>query len=477
MDESFQIVEFAFFASYFVLYAIALLATYQLLGSRLSGGAKVAWIFIIFGAPFFGLPAYYLLGYQRLRQLNLRKRERGPVRSRPQIEDNFYAQKFAGFTKDSQSYCFNHASTDLLVNGEETFAAIFNEINKAKSHILVQYYILRSDRLGLELKRLLVKKAREGIKVYVLFDDMGSFWLEKKYVKDLLDAGIAVEKFFPVMSFRRFFHLNYRNHRKIVAIDGVTAFTGGLNFGQEYASGKLLTRRQRRRKHEWRDTHIKITGEAVSVIEETFVDDWFLATEKELSLPERQKIPETTSPGQLIQIFPTGPTDAQPTSILFLTQLINSAKSEIIIASPYFVPDASIMNALELAVIRGVRVRILLPGVADNLIVFLISLSHAAQAQRQGMEPLHYKGYTHQKVILVDSELAAIGTMNFDYRAFFLNFETTVMIYDKTFAKKVKMMLEKDFEGAFPLQEFAKNDPFLLKRALLNLLKLLSPLV
>lgn len=486
----------------FCLYATAVYNCARVIGDRLSPGTTMAWIFLNLTLPFIGVPLYFLFGDFRIKGYKKRHRaaarnleQSGPTPNhslepntetlpsvlRPNVES--YKTVFSSF---GSVFRPQHGTVELLVDGTSTFEAIFKEIAGARRYILVQYYILRSDRLGLELKRLLMEKAQGGVPVYLLFDDMGSLWLSRQYVRDLRHAGVIVERFLPIASFKRFFQLNFRNHRKLVVVDGVAAFTGGLNVGEEYATPRKKRQRSKAMKRYWRDTHMRITGGAVESLEEIFLEDWSFATERKFDLDDvRARIPllepvHELGPArdEIVQVIPSGPTDDRLVAVLFLLHLINSARTRLWIATPYFVPDGTIVRALELAVLRGVEVRLILPRVSDNAVVHWVSLSYADIMQQKGVLVLLYEaGFMHQKAILVDDNLASLGTMNIDNRALYLNFETMIVVHGFAFNKRVERMLQHDFLSCRFRQ--LERHPFLkhFYRVRANVARLLAPLL
>lgn len=450
------------------LYGVAILNCARVLGDRLTTGATISWIAINLALPFVGVPVYLLLGNYRIRGYVKRHRARVkelaekeessatpllPPQPQPPareliphaIRDNVetFGTIFSTFGTEFDP---QWATADLLIDGESTFEAIFTAIAGARRYILVQYYILRSDRLGMELKRLLVEKARAGLPVYLLYDDMGSFWLSSQYIRDLKQAGVKVERFLAMASFKRFFQINFRNHRKMVIVDGEQAFTGGLNVGEEYAARR--TKKNRTLLRYWRDTHISVRGDVVSRFEDVFLEDWYFATSQLVRLAPRDPTPALNPlpPNSIAQVIPTAPTDDTLISVLYLMHLFNSAKKRLWIATPYFVPDAIMVKTLELAALRGVDVRLILPRISDNRFVHWVSLSYAEQMQARGVIVLLYEaGFMHQKAILVDENLASVGTMNLDNRAVYFNFETMVLIHSEPFNRKVEAMLKRDF--------------------------------
>jgi len=477
-----------------IVYALAVYNCVKVLSNRATPGASIAWILLHAVVPFVAVPAYLLLGDYRIKGYVRRHKAR-----QQQLEDagalippeappdpdllpldmrstyRVFSKVFRQFGTMLEPQL---GAATLLVDGHETFSSIFEAINSARQYIIVQYYIVRSDRLGLELKRLLSAKAREGIAVYMLYDDMGSFWLSSDYLRDLRTAGVKVERFLPIRRFKRFFQMNFRNHRKLVVVDGDVAFTGGLNVGEEYAA----RRSRRARTRYWRDTHVRITGAPVIQLEDVFLEDWYFATGEKLKISGKPdtsgRLPRQGEDPAIVQLIPTGPTDETVVSLLFILQMINTAQTRLWLATPYFVPDPAIMHALELAALRGVDVRLMLPHTSDNRFVHWVSVSYASDLQNRGIKVLLFtSGFMHQKVVLVDDNLTAIGTMNLDNRAMYLNFETTVLFHDINFNRKVAVMLEKDFQHCRALRRSQK--PILRAIAGLrdNAARLLAPIL
>jgi cardiolipin synthase len=471
-----------------------------LTNERTTPGAAIAWILFLLILPVIAIPLYWLVGDFRLSGYVKRHRERTqelahespalhheyPENSPASLEtcypivesgDELFKTSEKVFSQLGPIYQAYPGSAELLVDGKTTFKAIFEKIAGAQAYILVQYYIVRHDRLGLELKRLLIAKAKEGIPVYFLYDDMGSFWLSTKYINDLKKHGIKIAQFLEVASFKRFFQMNFRNHRKIVVVDGLYAFTGGLNVGEEYIAPK-----SKKTRRYWRDTHLLVTGLPVQQVEEVFLEDWHFATDQAVILPEKKPdITPQSATGERfypIRVVPTGPADDLLVSMIFLQTLIWGAQERLWIASPYFVPDQSLLRALQIAILRGVDVRVMIPSVGDNRLVQWATLSFGDQVRKMGGKVLLYQaGFMHQKVILVDRSTVALGTMNLDNRAIYLNFETMILIHDEAMADKVEKMLENDFLSCHYLG--IEPRPFIRKLVGMrgNATKILSPLL
>ena len=282
------------------------------------------------------------------------------------------------------------------------------------------------------------------MRVYFLYDEVGSNTLSKSYINELREAGAEILDFHTRKGPGNRFQINFRNHRKIVVVDGHTAWVGGHNVGDEYMG------RDPEFGH-WRDTHMRITGPAALAVQLSFLEDWHWATDEIPEFGWDPHLPE--GGGKDVLIFPTGPADELESATLMFMAAINAARERIWIASPYFVPDESVMNALHLAALRGADVRIIIPDKADHTLVWLAAYSYFEEAQLTGIRFFRYmKGFLHQKVVLVDDEVSAIGTANFDNRSFRLNFEIMAVVADHAFNKEVEQMLLADMEDSVEMQ-------------------------
>ena len=471
------------------IYGVAIYNCYRILDERQSPSSSFAWIIIILLFPFLGIPLYFLVGKNRIRGFVKRRKviqDKKHVRvvgaddiSQNESPENYPKETLDEFSKLFCSFGSQYEATNgdvkLLIDGKSTFEEIFQAILNAKRYVLVQYYILRSDRLGIELKNLLVEKSKSGIPVYLLCDDFGSFWLSNDYISDLEKAGAKVVRFLPIANFKRFFQLNFRNHRKLVITDGEFAFTGGLNVGEEYVSSYFKTKRTK--EDYWRDTHLKIEGAIVAKAEEAFLDDWFFATGRSLELPKIDAFIGQPHHNVAMQVIPTGPTDQSMLSVLLLLQIIRSAKERLWLATPYFVPDTTLLRALEHAVLRGVDVRLIIPEKSDSHVIRWVAHDFAEAVSDFGVKVFKYQpGFMHQKTILVDDNLAGIGTMNLDNRAIYLNFEMTILVHDTRFAKEVEQMLIEDFFNTEPFDPKTFKISFI-KKLRSSGARLLSPLL
>jgi cardiolipin synthase A/B len=408
----------------------------------------IAWVVSLIAFPYVAVPAYWVLGrshfhgYVDARRDNLREiagitqeavAAVAPFRV-PEAEVHpaaRAAQRLAGMP------FLRGNSVHLLVNGDPTFESILAGIDAAREYILVEYYIVRDDGTGREFKAHLVERARAGVRVRMLYDEIGSHGLTRAYLEDLRAAGVEVHPFHTQKGPRNRFQLNFRNHRKIVVVDGRVAWVGGQNIGDEYRGldPKIGN---------WRDTQVRIEGPAALGAQLAFAEDWHWAAGSPLDI-HWNPIPSADGDAPVL-FLPSGPADPVETANLMYIHAINSAKKRIWIASPYFVPDKPIVDALQLAGLRGVDVRLLIPDKSDNVSVDMAAYAYLDEASLAGATFYRYRGgFLHEKVMLVDDSPATVGTANFDNRSFRLNFEITAVVSDAAFAAEVERMFEADF--------------------------------
>lgn len=434
-----------------LIHTLGVLSAIHAVASVRTPQGAIAWAISLATFPYIALPLYWILGRNRfhgyveaLQRGVLELAERGGVAMLLEQLRGHQVDLPAGQAGDFQilarlsgvPYTQGNA-LELLVDGEATFSAIFAALEAAEHYILIQFFIIKDDDLGRELHARLLRRAAAGVSIRVLYDEIGSHALPKAYVETLRTAGIAVSAFHTTRGRRNRFQLNFRNHRKIVVVDGRLAFVGGLNVGDEYLGRGPLGH--------WRDTHLRVRGPMVQALQRVFIADWYWATRQ---IPDLEWGPVAAG-DQIALIVPTGPADALETCSMFFHQAVVGARRRLWIASPYFVPDLPVFEALQLAALRGVDVRILLPARPDHKLVYLASFSFLDAADRTGIQIYRYQsGFLHQKVVLVDDEVAAVGTANLDNRSLRLNFEVMALAVDRTFAGQVAAMLERDFQQA-----------------------------
>jgi cardiolipin synthase len=354
----------------------------------------------------------------------------------------------------------------LHINGDAAFEAMFAAIARAEHYVLVQFFIIHDDGLGRRLRDALLACAARDVQVCLLYDSIGSHALPDSYVETLRSGRVDVRPF-ATRRFRNRFQLNFRNHRKVLVVDGERGFVGGLNAGDEYLGLKPPLA-------PWRDTHMQIEGPAVADLQRVFAEDWYWVTgERPPSMPPPERCGRATT-----MIVATGPADRQESCSLFFTQAIQAAKKRVWITTPYFVPDQAVFGALRMAVYRGVDVRILIPSRPDHRTVFMATTLYAHEATLAGIRMFRYQpGFVHQKVMLIDDDTAVVGSMNLDNRSFRLNFEITALNVDASFAGEVEAMLKDDFAQA---DEVNPNDyrrlPYL-RQVALHVARLFDPVL
>jgi cardiolipin synthase A/B len=424
-------------------------AAHAVMNVRSSRGA-IAWGISLITFPWLAIPLYWILGRSKFRgyaeTLQVAYLEHAALAQAAYGElQAFLAplppplKPLAQLAKPLALIPFTHSNrAKLLIDGQQTYTAMLAAIASAKDYILLQTYILHDDVIGRQFRQALITQAQQGVRVYLLYDRLGSQTLARRYLAPLRKHGVEVSSFRSSLGWQSRFQLNFRNHRKILVVDGQIGFVGGLNIGDEYLG-------QHPRLSPWRDTHIQVQGPAVQSLQMTFFADWYWDN-RELLQMNWQPV-DHPGTNQIALVLPTGPADQLPGCILFFVNLINQAQHRLWIATPYFVPDESLLTALQLAALRGVDVRILLPDRPDHLMVYYCGFSFYQEMLSVGVKLYRYQaGFMHQKVILCDRLLAGVGTVNLDNRSFNLNFEVSLFVASDVFIAELEAMLVKDFQ-------------------------------
>ncbi|RQR84727.1 cardiolipin synthase [Burkholderia sp. Bp9090] len=457
-------------------------ACHALMNTRTSQGA-IAWAVSLAAMPYLTLIPYLFLGRSKFSgYVDARRHEMEALRTHAPRAPWLAADATDGQAADAIGRAAVLALTRLggmpfvggnavrtLVNGDATFSAILSAIDAARDYVIVQFFIVRDDALGQMLRDALLARTAAGVRCYLLYDSIGSFDLPRGYVDTLRRGGVEVHPFATHRKFVNRFQLNFRNHRKIVVVDGNRAFVGGLNVGIEYLGAN-------RRLSPWRDTHIEIRGPVVASIQYVFAEDWHWATQ---TLPPLAAPPEALPDDAMHCLaVPMGPADKQETGSLFFVEAINAARERIWITTPYLVPDEAVIAALKLAVMRGVDVRILIPSRRDHYVVFEASKLYARDLVDAGVKVFRYRpGFLHQKVLLIDRVAAAIGSANLDNRSFRLNFEIMVLTVDRAFAAEVEAMLDADFALAYEVDANEYRHSPAWRRIAMHVARLFAPIL
>ncbi|MEO8712671.1 MAG: cardiolipin synthase [Parafilimonas sp.] len=381
-----------------------------------------------------------------------------------------YAEIASMLLKDLRSLLSCNNRVKLLVNGEEKFPELIKCLQQAKHHIHIEYYIFEEDDIGTQIIEILIEKAKEGVQVKFIYDDFGSPSIKKKIERKMQAAGIEVYPFSKVIFYLLANRINYRNHRKIVVIDGQTGFVGGINVNDKYINNG-------KQKLYWRDTHVRIDGPGVYYLQYIFITDWNFCCPKKFKPTDEYFAPcDDIKDGALIQIAGSGPDSEQPSILFSILEAINLAKEEILITTPYFIPGDSISNALRSAALGDVTVKLLVPGKCDSRIVNAASKSYYNDLLQAGVEIyLYEKGFVHAKTLVTDGKLSMVGTANMDHRSFELNFEVNAIIYDAPFAKKLRKVFSDDIKHAKKLDAKRWYKRSLLEQFPEKVARLLSP--
>lgn len=450
--------------------------------------ATWAWLMVLLFLPGLGFVLYLVLGQNLSKRkiYKIKEEELSFVKkqAKQQIEslqrnepifpdpvlERYRAMIYLHLQNDLALYTQDN-QVDIFTEGHSKFAKLLSSIEQATDHIHLLYYIYRKDQLGKKILDALVDKARQGVQVRVLYDKIGSSGISGSFFRPLLEAGGEVAAFFPPKIPFLLFRLNYRNHRKIAIIDGKIGFLGGINIGDEYLG-----------KDEhlgyWRDTHLMIQGSAVLLLQSRFLMDWNLAATKPLE-PAPAYFPRPTQPQGTtgMQIVSSGPhSDRQQIRQGFL-KMIYSAQESILLQTPYFIPDESLMTALCIAARSGVKVKVMFPARPDHALVYWASSSYLGELLRAGVHCYFYeKGFLHAKTMIVDGAIATVGTANTDIRSFRLNFETNAFLYDSALALRLTEIFEADLKDCRELTRAAYRSRPLPARLKESLARLLSPL-
>jgi len=418
---------------------------------------SLAWALALAALPYLAVPLYLIFGRRRYRgYIDARREGYGPITElaedlRIEAGDAIAAlpERHAGLEVLEQlvSMPFTRGnSARLLADGAATFRAIFDALERAERYALVQFFIVRDDDIGREFEAALLACRARGVEVAFLYDEIGSRKLSRRFQRSLRESGVRITPFRTTRGPENRLQLNFRNHRKLVVVDGRVAFLGGINVGDEYLGRGPLGA--------WRDTFVRLEGPTVQGVQLAFLEDWHWATDE---LPAWDWTPRRApADDQLALVLPTGPADPLETASLMFVTLFQSAEERLWISTPYFVCDSQVLGALELAALRGVDVRILLPAYSDYRVVHLAGWTYLDDLTRLGVRIHEYRaGFLHQKLVLVDDEVVLVGTKNLDNRSLRLNFEISALVVDPAFAAEVRDRLTEDFAASEELPEGA----------------------
>lgn len=430
-------------------------AASAILRARTPQGAT-AWVIGLITLPFFTVPVFFIFGRSKFYGYTTRRRlldkkvtskliGMQEVIKNSELINNQLHPLLNSLGKLCSPGFTNQNKIELLIDGEQTYASMLEALEKAKKYIIFQFYVFRADKTGKMFAEVLMRKAREGVHVNFLYDEIGTE-IPSHVINDLKSAGVEVCHFNSLRGKGRF-QINFRNHRKILIVDGEVSFVGGLNIGDDYLGlwPDLGA---------WRDTHVRMEGPSVIACQMTHAQDWYWCKQEDLKADWQIKATEGEAN---VLILPSGPADEKQNCLLAHIAMVNAATERLWIANPYMVPPESLLDAILLAALRGVDVRFILPSYSDAWIVMIACEVYVTRLLKHGVKVYRYQdGFLHQKVMLVDNHFAVVGSANFDFRSMFINFEITVVGQETKFVSDVTKMLERDMQHSrlVSLQEY-----------------------
>lgn len=433
---------------------------------RRDATATWAWLFLLFVVPILGFIIYIFFGraVRKKREQGFHHNQIDDVKERMKTQlsdatnkinhsDNRLVKKHADIvntllTKEPTFLSYDN-NVDIYTDGHALFVQMKEDLRNAKSYIHLEYYVLKLDKLGSEIVDILQQKAEEGLEVKILYDAVGSKTVHKSKFKNFQEAGGQVEAFFqakiPLINFR----LNNRNHRKILVIDGMTGYVGGFNIGDEYLGLDETF-------GYWRDTHLRVKGDGVDALQLSFIHDWNSQSHREQLEYNDKYFPDNANQGGDVpmQIALSAPSDNWHQIEFGYMKMIMNAKESIYMHSPYFIPDKGYINALRIAAKAGVDVRLIIPNKPDHIFVYWATITSVAQLIRDGVKVYTYEnGFIHSKMMIIDDEVASVGSSNMDIRSFELNFEINAFMYDANIVKELKAAFIEDMKVSKELTE------------------------
>lgn len=443
------------FVSYLFLLNIVL-ALFVVGFERRKPTATLSWLLVMLFLPGIGFIFYLFLGQdlRKERLFYIKEGEERELYPLVQQQDEYLHNNQLTFNDErinnykniihlnlnNQALLTQDNSVEVFENGNELYKELMDALEQAEKYIHLEYYIIRNDCLGRTILELLTRKAHTGVEVKLLYDGMGCMHLPRNFFRSLINAGGKTACFFPPLLPYINLRINYRNHRKICLIDGKEGFVGGFNIGDEYLGNS-------KEFGFWRDTHIRIKGSALDELELRFLLDWRYASHDNF-IADTKYFPSRTQQGNTgIQIVSSGP-DSKWSSIKNgYFKMISSARRNIYLQTPYFVPDNSILEALKIAALSGIEVLLIIPGKPDHFFVHWASFSYVGELLEAGVRCFTYnRGFIHSKLIVIDGLVSTVGTANLDIRSFELNFEVNAFIFDEKVSQKVEAAFINDLE-------------------------------
>lgn len=464
----------------YITYVVLVLSSiFVVISENRNASKSLAWILALIFLPVIGLLLYLLFGQSLRHETLLTKSNRAKlfnsnklpdvdIESLPFSENNKQLIKMCNRLESSRFYPNNDVR--IYVRGKDKFDDLLYDIRQAQKFIHIQYFIFRDDVLGRSIRDALVEAVERGVEVRLLYDDMGCFTVNRRFFKNMAKRGIEVQAYMRIFQFRPSWRLNFRNHRKIVVIDGIVGYIGGMNIADRYVNGdKDLS---------WRDTHMRIAGQAVHGLQMSFSVDW--CSENKNVLSDEKYFPRLSPVGNTgVQIILSGPIGPWNTIAMMCEKIVSMAHDYVYIQTPYFLPTDSLVYALQVAALSGVDVRIMIPNRTDWVVMRWGSFSYISQMLSAGVKIYLYQpGMLHAKTIVADDELVSIGSANFDFRSFEHNFETNALVYCKDQALRVKedFMIDAQHCVLIDNLEQWRQRPFI-QKLFESVVRLISPVL
>nr|WP_314866479.1 cardiolipin synthase [uncultured Prevotella sp.] len=466
---------------FLVVYSIIIIITMvRVLMDNRQPAKTMAWMLVLMFIPFLGIILYIFFGQNTRKERKIWQQSLDQLTKRSMLE--FVEQKDFNipeeyrtisnlFMNQNLALPFKNNEVEIYTSGYDFFPSLLMEIGKAEHHIHIDTFIISDDPLGRIIADALIDKAKQGVEVRLIYDDVGSWRTPNSFFMRMRNEGIEVYAFMPVRFPAFTSRVNYRNHRKICVIDGEVGFIGGMNIARRYVQGTP--------KQSWRDTHVKLTGAAVYGLQRAFLVDWYFVSK--VLITERSYYPEIIigQNNSLVQVVTSSPTSLWPEIEQGYVRILTNAKHYVYMETPYFLPTDPILFAMRVAALSGVDVRLMIPYETDTKIVEWASRSYVIEASKAGVKILLYrKGFNHSKLLVSDDAMATIGSTNVDFRSFENDFEANAFFYDKKIALQVKEVFLADQKDSIDLDDVRRfiKKPFL-QRLWESFVRLLSPLL
>ena len=466
---------------FLVVYSIIIIITMvRVLMDNRQPAKTMAWMLVLMFIPFLGIILYIFFGQNTRKERKIWQQSLDQLTKRSMLE--FVEQKDFNipeeyrtisnlFMNQNLALPFKNNEVEIYTSGYDFFPSLLMEIGKAEHHIHIDTFIVSDDPLGRIIADALIDKAKQGVEVRLIYDDVGSWRTPNSFFMRMRNEGIEVYAFMPVRFPAFTSRVNYRNHRKICVIDGEVGFIGGMNIARRYVQGTP--------KQTWRDTHVKLTGAAVYGLQRAFLVDWYFVSK--VFITERSYYPEIIigQNNSLVQVVTSSPTSLWPEIEQGYVRILTNAKHYVYMETPYFLPTDPILFAMRVAALSGVDVRLMIPYETDTKVVEWASRSYVIEASKAGVKILLYrKGFNHSKLLVSDDAMATIGSTNVDFRSFENDFEANAFFYDKKIALQVKEVFLADQKDSIDLDDVRRfiKKPFL-QRLWESFVRLLSPLL